>query len=99
MRQQTEQALKEGRLRAVVATFTRGQQDVMLELHVKTDDAPRFQLGSPRSATLKRTAWLGGHVGQQFKISVPLEDKAPLAPGDDDPDDDRGEAPPDPRDG
>jgi type VI secretion system protein ImpH len=86
-------------LRAVIATFTRGQQDVMLELHVKTDDAPRFQLGSPRSATLKRTTWLGGHVGQQFKISVPLEDKAPLAPGDDDPDEDRGEAPPDPRDG
>jgi type VI secretion system protein ImpH len=85
-------------LRAVVATFTRGQQDVMLELHVKTDDAPRFQLGSPRSASLKRTAWLGGHVGQQFKISVPLEDKAPPGPDDDD-DSDRGEPPPDPRDG
>ncbi len=85
-------------LRAVVATFTRGQQDVVLELHVKTDDAPRWQLGSPRSATLKRTAWLGGHVGQQFKISVPLEDKALPAPGEED-DDDRGEPPPDPREG
>jgi type VI secretion system protein ImpH len=84
-------------LRAVVATFTRGQQDVVLELHVKTDDAPRFQLGSPRSATLKRTAWLGGHVGHQFKISVPLEDAPPPAPEDDD--EDRGEPPPDPRDG
>ena len=82
-------------LRAVVATFTRGQQDVILELHVKTDDAPRWQLGSPRSATLKRTAWLGGHVGQQFKISVPLEDKPPPTAGDDE--EDRGEPPPDPR--
>jgi type VI secretion system protein ImpH len=85
-------------LRAVVATFTRGQQDVMLELHVKTDQAPRWQLGSPRSATLKRTMWLGGHVGQQFKISVPLEDKPPPSPEDDDPED-RGEPPPDPREG
>jgi type VI secretion system protein ImpH len=85
-------------LRAAVATFTRGQQDVILELHVKTDDAPRFQLGSPRSASLKRTAWLGGHVGQQFKISVPLEDKPPPTQGDEE-DDDRGEPPPDPREG
>jgi len=85
-------------LRSIVATFTRGQQDVILELHVKTDEAPRFQLGSPRSASLKRTAWLGGHVGQQFKITVPLEDKAPAAAGDED-DDDRGEPPPDPREG
>jgi type VI secretion system protein ImpH len=85
-------------LRAVVGTFTRGQQDVILELHVKTDDAPRWQLGSPRAATLKRTAWLGGHVGQQFKISVPLEDKVIPGPGEDD-DDDRGEPPPDPREG
>ena len=37
-------------LRSVVATFTRGQQDVILELHVKTDEAPRFTLGSPRAA-------------------------------------------------
>jgi type VI secretion system protein ImpH len=85
-------------LRAIVATLTRGQQDVMLELHVKTDDAPRFQLGSPRSATLKRTAWLGGSVGHQFKISVPLEDKPAPTEGDDQ-DEDRGEPPPDPRDG
>jgi type VI secretion system protein ImpH len=86
-------------LRAVVGTFTRGQQDVVLELHVKTDDAPRLQLGNPRSSTLKRTAWLGGHVGQQFKISVPLEDKPPPAPGEEDEQDDRGEPPPDPREG
>jgi type VI secretion system protein ImpH len=71
---------------------------VILELHVKTDDAPRFQLGSPRSSSIKRTAWLGGHVGQQFKISVPLEDKAAVAPGEED-DEDRGEPPPDPREG
>jgi type VI secretion system protein ImpH len=83
-------------LRAVVSTLTRGQQDVMLELHVKTDDAPRWQLGSPRSATLKRTAWLGGSVGHQFKISVPLEDKPAPTAGDEE-DDDRGEPPPDPR--
>ncbi|MFT3776065.1 MAG: type VI secretion system baseplate subunit TssG [Minicystis sp.] len=85
-------------LRAAIGTFTRGQHDVMLELHVKTDDAPRLQLGSQRSATLKRTAWLGGKVGQQFKISVPLEDKPNVAPGDEE-DEDRGEPPPDPREG
>jgi type VI secretion system protein ImpH len=34
-------------LRAVVSTFTRGQQDVMLELHVKTDQAPRFSSVHP----------------------------------------------------
>ena len=39
---------------------------------------------------------MGGHVGQQFKISVPLDDKPPPGPGEDE-DDDRGEAPPDPR--
>jgi type VI secretion system protein ImpH len=65
---------------------------------VKTDEAPRFTLGSPRAATLKRTAWLGGHVGQQFKIAVPLEDK-PSAAADDEDDEDRGEPPPDPREG
>ena len=79
-------------LRSVVAAFTRGQQDVMLELHVKTDDAPRFQLGSPRSGTLTRTAWLGGSAGQKFVISVPLDDKPPPGPEDDD--EDRGEPPP-----
>ena len=62
---------------------------------MKTDDAPRFEIGSARAATLKRTAWLGGSVGHQFKISVPLEDKpAPMA-GDEE-DDDRGEPPPGP---
>lgn len=81
-------------LRSVVAALTRGQQDVMLELHVKTDDAPRFQLGSPRSGTLKRTAWLGGSVGQKFKITVPLEDTP--APLPDDEEDERCEPPPDP---
>lgn len=80
-------------LRGVVSTFTRGQHDVMLELHVKTDAAPRFQLGSPRAATLKRTAWLGGSAGEQFVITVPLEDKPPPAPGDED-EEDRGEPPP-----
>lgn len=85
-------------LRAVVSTFTRGQQDVMLELSVKTDDAPRLQLGNPRAATLKRTAWLGGHVGAQFKITVPLEDK-PTDPLEEEDPDDRGEPPPDPREG
>ena len=80
-------------MRGVVATFTRGQQDVMLELHVKTDAAPRFQLGSPRSATLKRTAWLGGSAGEQFVITVPLEEQAPLT-ADDENDEDRGFEPP-----
>ncbi len=83
-------------LRGVVSTFTRGQHDVMLELHVKTDAAPRWQLGSPRAATLKRTAWLGGSGGQQFVISVPLDDKKIPTPGGthpDDDDEDRGEPP------
>lgn len=79
-------------LKSVVSTFTRGQQDVILELHVKTDDAPRFQLGSPRSATLKRTAWLGGSSGEQFVITVPLDEKPPPSP-DDDPEDTRFEPP------
>jgi type VI secretion system protein ImpH len=80
-------------MRGVVATFTRGQQDVMLELHVKTDAAPRFQLGAPRSATLKRTAWLGGAAGEQFVITVPLEEQAPIT-ADDENDEDRGFEPP-----
>ena len=83
-------------LRAVVGTFTRGQQDAMLELHVKTEAAPRFQLGSARSATLKRTAWLGGSGAQQFVISVPLEEKRDPQPGEEE-DEDRGEPPPDPK--
>lgn len=78
-------------LQSVISTFTPGIHDVMLELHVKTDAAPRLQLGSPRSSTLKRTAWLGGSAGGSFKISVPLEEKSPA--GEDD-DDDRGEPPP-----
>lgn len=79
-------------LRGVIATFTRGVFDVMLELHVKTDAAPRFQLGSPRAATLKRTAWLGGSGGQKFVITVPLEEPKPGAAGDED-EEDRGEPP------
>lgn len=79
-------------LRGVVSTFTRGQHDVMLELHVKTDAAPRFQLGSPRAATLKRTAWLGGSGGEQFVITVPLEEQQPGDGTEDD--EDRGEPPP-----
>jgi type VI secretion system protein ImpH len=79
-------------LRGAVSTFTRGQHDVMLELHVKTDAAPRFQLGSPRSATLKRTAWLGGTGGQQFVITVPLEEQKKVENDEDD--EDRGEPPP-----
>ena len=80
-------------LRGVVSTFTRGQHDVMLELHVKTEAAPRFQLGAPRAATLKRTAWLGGSAGEQFVITVPLEDKPPPNPEEEN-DEDRGEPPP-----
>jgi type VI secretion system protein ImpH len=79
-------------LQGVVDTFTRGMYDVMLELHVKTDAAPRFQLGSPRASTLKRTAWLGGSGGEEFVITVPLEENA--AGSSDDDDDDRGEPPP-----
>jgi type VI secretion system protein ImpH len=79
-------------LRGIIAVFTRGQQDVMLELHVKVDAAPRFQLGAPRASTLKRTAWLGGSSGQEFVITVPLEDKPAASQGEDD-EDDRGEPP------
>lgn len=79
-------------LRGVVAVFTRGQQDVMLELHVRSEDAPRFQLGSGRASTLKRTAWLGGPSGQKFVITVPLEDAPPVESTEQDPED-RGEPP------
>lgn len=79
-------------LRGVVASFTRGQHDVMLELHVKTDAAPRWQLGSPRAATLKRTAWLGGSAGEQFVITVPLDERPAEADESAD-DEDRGEPP------
>jgi type VI secretion system protein ImpH len=78
-------------LRSVIATFTRGQQDVMLELHVKTDEAPRFQLGSEKAASLQRTAWLGGGSGNAFVLTLPLDDAPPPNPDDDD--DDRSEAP------
>ena len=80
-------------LRGVVGAFTRGMYDVMLELHVKTDAAPRFQLGAPRAATLKRTAWLGGSGGEQFVITVPLEEPKTGAAANED-EDDRGEPPP-----
>ena len=80
-------------LRSVVDTFTPGIHDVMLKLEVDLDAAPRFQLGSPRAATLSRTAWLGGSAEQKFSITVPLDEPKP--PSDDD-DDDRGEPPPPP---
>jgi type VI secretion system protein ImpH len=80
-------------LRAAVDTFTRGIYDVMLELHVKKDEAPRLKLGSERPSILGRTAWLGGMRKEQFVITVPLEDKKEEV-GPDDEDDDRGEPPP-----
>ena len=64
----------------------------MLELHVDLEAAPRFQLGSPRASTLARTAWLGGSGQQTFSITVPLEDKGPGAPGEED--EERHEPPP-----
>ncbi|AKT38889.1 type VI secretion system baseplate subunit TssG [Chondromyces crocatus] len=82
-------------LRGIIDTFTPGIHDVMLEIHVKTEDAPRYQLGSQRASTLKRTTWLGGSVGQQFKISVPLEGKQMhRTEGEEDEDEDLGEPPP-----
>lgn len=80
-------------LQSVVNTFTPGIHDVMLELNVDLDAAPRFQLSSPRASTLARTAWLGGSSAQTFSITVPLDDEDPDAfEGDDD--EDRGEPPP-----
>jgi type VI secretion system protein ImpH len=79
-------------LKSVINTFTPGIHDVMLELQVDLDAAPRFQLGSPRAATLARTAWLGGSGAQSFSITVPLEDRAVSET--EDHDEDRGEAPP-----
>ncbi len=78
-------------LQSVINTFTPGIHDVMLELKVDLEAAPKFQLGSPRSSTLSRTAWLGGGKGQGFTITIPLSD---AATDDADGDDDRGEAPP-----
>ena len=79
-------------LQSVINTFTPGIHDVMLELQVDLDAAPRFQLGSPRASTLSRTAWLGGSGAQSFNITVPLEDR-PKSDEDED-EDDRGEPPP-----
>jgi len=79
-------------MRGVCAVFTRGYYDVLLELHVKPDAAPRFQLGSPRASTLKRTAWLGGPK-KPFILTVPLDDPKPETAEEDD---DRGEPPPNP---
>lgn len=78
-------------MQSVVDTFSPGIHDVMLDLHVDLEAAPKFQLGSPRSSTLSRTAWLGGGKGRNFSISVPLGDAAPT---DDVDDGDRGEPPP-----
>ncbi len=80
-------------LRGVCAVFTRGMYDVLLELHVKPDAAPRFQLGSPKASTLKRTAWLGGPK-KPFVLTVPLED--PKSDAEAEADDDHGEPPPNP---
>lgn len=77
-------------LQSVVNTFTPGIHDVMLELHVDLEAAPRFQLGSPRASTLSRTAWLGGTGEQSFSITVPLEDQREEELEDDE---DRGEPP------
>jgi type VI secretion system protein ImpH len=81
-------------LRGVVDTFTRGIYDVMLEIHVKTEAAPRWQLASPRASTLKRTMWLGGSGGQQFVITVPLDEKQMARTTDEEEEEDVGEPPP-----
>ncbi|MBI4702753.1 MAG: type VI secretion system baseplate subunit TssG [Deltaproteobacteria bacterium] len=80
-------------LQSVINTFTPGIHDVMLELHVDLEAAPRFQLASPRAATLSRTAWLGGSAAGIFEITVPLEDAPPPA-GPEEEEEDRGEPPP-----
>jgi type VI secretion system protein ImpH len=80
-------------LRGLCAVFTRGIYDVLLELHVKPDAAPRYQLGSPRASTLKRTAWLGGPK-KPFVLTVPLDDPKPEV--DDGEEAERGEPPPNP---
>ncbi len=79
-------------LKGLVDMFTRGIYDVNMEIHVQTEAAPRFQLGSPRSSTIGRTAWLGGSQGQKFVVNVPLEDK-PVQTGTEPDDEDRGEPP------
>ena len=80
-------------VKGIVDTFTRGIYDVMLELHVKKDEAPRLRLSADRPSVLGRTAWLGGMRREQFVITVPLEEKK-QEPGADDDDQDRGEPPP-----
>ena len=79
-------------LKSVIDTFTPGIHDVMLELQVDLDAAPRFQLGAPRASTLARTAWLGGSGAQTFTITVPLDEEKIDETAEDD--DDRGEPPP-----
>ncbi|MEM9695514.1 MAG: type VI secretion system baseplate subunit TssG [Myxococcota bacterium] len=82
-------------LQQVVDTFTPGMHDVILELNVDLKAAPRFQLSSPRSATIGRTAWLGGSSGDgSFRIDVPLYEQTEEELDDDD---DRYEPPPMPR--
>ncbi|MRG91334.1 type VI secretion system baseplate subunit TssG [Polyangium spumosum] len=81
-------------LKATVDTLTRGACDAMLELHVATEDAPRFQLASPRASTLARTTWLGGPVGQNFVIEVPLNDKPQKTGQGDDEEEERLDPPP-----
>jgi type VI secretion system protein ImpH len=80
-------------LRGICAVFTRGIYDVLLELHVKPDAAPRYQLGSPRASTLKRTAWLGGPK-KPFVLTVPLDDPKPEPENDEETE--RAEPPPNP---
>lgn len=83
-------------LQQVINTFTPGIHDVMLELNVDLDAAPRFQLGSPRASTIARTCWLGGSGEGSFKITVPLEDKSEEEIAEEE-DEGRYEPPPDPR--
>jgi type VI secretion system protein ImpH len=78
-------------MQKIINTFTPGIHDVMLELHVDLESAPRFQLGSPRSSTLSRTCWLGGSQRKNFTVTVPLDDSK-VEKNDDD--DDHSEPPP-----
>lgn len=80
-------------LKGVVDTFTPGIHDVMLELHVRKEEAPRLRLGSERPSVLGRTSWLGGQRREEFVITVPLEEKKAAADTGED-DGDRGEPPP-----
>ncbi len=80
-------------LRGLCAVFTRGMYDVLLELHVKPDAAPRYQLGAPRASTLQRTAWLGGS-NKPFVLTVPLEEPVQTTPEGED--EERAEPPPNP---